>query len=327
MPVSDDRFVVRDFTPTYLTSGRREELPDRVKQALASLRECRACPRDCRVDRLADQTKICHTGRYARVSSAFAHHGEEACLRGTAGSGTIFFARCNLRCIFCQNWDISQTDSSRACRPDEIAALMLDLQRRGCHNINFVTPEHVVPQVIEALAVAIEAGLRIPIVYNTSGYDSLESLRQLDGLVDIYMPDFKLFSPAACGRYLGAGDYGDRAREAIAEMHRQVGDLCLTPDGIACRGLLVRHLVMPGLLDESERIFDFLASHVSHDTFVNIMAQYRPAYRVGARGSEENGGKLRYSEINRRPTVQEISDAYALARRVGLWRFDRQPSN
>jgi len=324
MPAAKDRFVLRDFEPAYLSPGRREELPDRLQRAVASLRECRVCPRDCRVDRLADQTGVCHTGRCARVNSAFAHHGEEACLRGTAGSGTIFFARCNLRCVFCQNWDISQTDAGRECRPEEIAEILLDLQRQGCHNINFVTPEHVVPQVIEALAIAIGVSLRIPIVYNTSGYDSLESLRQLDGLVDIYMPDFKLFSPGPCGEYLGASDYGDRARGVIAEMHRQVGDLCFTPDGIACRGLLIRHLVMPGLLDESERIFDFLAHQVSRDMFVNIMAQYRPAYRVGAR-RHDGGGNRRYAEINRRPSEEEIIQAYAAARRVGLWRFDKQP--
>ena len=325
MPAAQDRFVIRDFEPAYLAPGRREELPERLQRAVASLRECRVCPRDCGVDRLADQTKVCHTGRYARVSSAFAHHGEEACLRGTAGSGTIFFARCNLRCVFCQNWDISQTDTGRECRPEEIAAFMLDLQRQGCHNINVVTPEHVVPQVIEALAIAIGVSLRIPIVYNTGAYDSLESLRQLDGLVDIYMPDFKLFSPAACGRYLGAKDYGQCAREAIAEMHRHVGDLCFTPDGIACRGLLIRHLVMPGLLNESEKIFDFLASQLSRDTFVNIMAQYRPAYRVGARGGDDSGGKRRYGDINRRPSEEEITRTYAAARRAGLWRFDKQP--
>jgi len=199
MPAAEDRFVIRDFAPVYLASGRRETLPDHLERVTDSLRECRVCPRDCRVDRLADQTGFCQTGRFVRVSSAFAHHGEEACLRGHAGSGTIFFARCNLRCVFCQNWDISQADSGQLCRPKEIARLMLDLQRQGCHNINFVTPEHVVPEVIEAIVLAIEAGLRIPIVYNTSGYDSLESLRELDGLVEIYMPDFKLFSPEPCG--------------------------------------------------------------------------------------------------------------------------------
>ncbi len=319
MPRAPEKFTIEHFEPAYLAPGRREELPDRVRAALESLQPCRVCPRRCNVDRLAGETKVCHTGRYAMVSSASPHFGEEDCLRGHAGSGTIFFARCNLRCVFCQNADISQADSGRECTPQETAEIMLALQGRGCHNINFVTPEHVVPQVIEAIAIAIEGGLNVPIAYNTSAYDSLESLRQLDGLVDIYMPDFKLFSPEACGRYLGAKDYARCAREAISEMYRQVGDLHLTPDGIACRGLLVRHLVMPGLLDESAEIFRWLAGDVSKDTFVNVMAQYRPAHRVG---EAMPGGKLRYEEINRPPTRRELARAWELAREAGLWRFD-----
>ena len=314
-----ESFVVDHFEPVYLAHGRREGLTARARAAVESLRQCRVCPRECNVDRLADETKVCHTGRHARVSSAFAHHGEESCLRGSRGSGTIFFARCNLGCVFCQNWDISQRDAGRECSSEEIAQFMLALQDQRCHNINFVTPEHVVPQVIEAIAIAVDAGLRLPIVYNTSAYDSLESLRQLDGLVDIYMPDFKLFSQEACTRYLGAKDYGRCAREAISEMHRQVGDLHFTPDGVACRGLLVRHLVMPGLLDESADIFRWLAGEVSKDTFVNVMAQYRPASRVG---ETMPGGEVRYEEINRPLGPQELDRAYKLAQEAGLWRFD-----
>ena len=319
MPQAHENFIVEHFEPAYLSPERRKQLPDRVRAAIESLEQCRVCPRACNVDRLADETKFCHTGRYARVSSAFAHHGEEDCLRGSRGSGTVFFARCNLRCVFCQNWDISQTDAGRECTPEQIAEIMLDLQSRGCHNINFVTPEHVVPQVVEAIAIAVETGLNVPIVYNSGAYDSLDSLGQLDGLIDIYMPDFKLFSPKACARYLGAKDYGQCARSAIAEMHRQVGDLHFAPDGIACRGLLVRHLVMPGLLSESADIFRWLAEHVSTDTFVNVMAQYRPAHRVG---EATPGGKPRYDEINRPLTRRELNQAYDLARNAGLWRFD-----
>lgn len=312
MPADEGRFRVAGFVPAYLRPGRAEELRARAAAAVAGLRECRTCPRACGADRLADRAGTCEVGRWARVSSAFPHFGEEACLRGTGGSGTIFFGGCNLRCVFCQNADISQAPLGRACSPERIAQLMLALQAEGCHNINLVTPAHVVPQVLEALAEAVPRGLRLPVVYNTSAYDAVETLRLLDGLVDIYMPDFKLWSEAACGRYLTAADYGARARAAIAEMHRQVGPLRFTPDGVACRGVLVRHLVMPGLLDESAAIFRWLAA-LSPDTYVNIMGQYRPAHRVGG---------ARFAEIDRRPTGAELREAQHLARAAGLWRFD-----
>ncbi|HPM24478.1 MAG TPA: radical SAM protein [Phycisphaerae bacterium] len=295
-------------------------LRERAVAAVAGLAACTACPRHCGVDRTAGELGICQVGRHARVSSAFAHFGEEGCLRGTRGSGTIFFSGCNLRCVFCQNADISQTLDGQVCGPDAIADMMLALQDAGCHNINFVTPEHVVPQVLEALADAVGLGLHIPIVYNTSAYDALESLQMLDGLVDIYMPDFKLWSDDAGERYLHARDYAARARCAIAEMHRQVGPLRLTRDGVACRGVLVRHLVMPGLLAESAAIFRWLADEVSPDTYVNIMAQYRPANLVGRR--ESDGTDVRFAEVNRRVTAQEMTGAYRLARAAGLWRFD-----
>ena len=319
MPPTHGRFVVDYFEPAYRASGIKNVLPDRARAALESLRSCRACPRHCNVNRLAGEMGLCHTGRYARVSSAFPHHGEEDCLRGHAGSGTIFFARCNLGCVFCQNSDISHRDAGRECTPDQIAELMLALQFHGCHNVNLVTPTHVVPQILEAIALAVEAGLHLPIVYNTGAYDSLESLRQLDSLVDVYMPDFKFFSEEPGARYLNAADYGQRARDAIAEMHRQVGNLHVTPDGIACRGLLVRHLVMPGLLDETADIFHWLAEHISKDTFVNVMAQYRPANRVGQPLPD---GGVRYEEINRPLTRYEFARALDLARQAGLWRFD-----
>lgn len=319
MTASHKDFVVETFRPAYLEPKVKAGLPTRVDIARKSLEECRVCPRRCNVDRLRGETKVCHTGRHARVISAFPHHGEEDCLRGTAGSGTIFFARCNLRCVFCQNADISQTDAGRECTPSQIAELMLGLQARGCHNINFVTPEHVVPQVIEAIVEAVDAGLHLPIVYNTSAYDSLESLQQLEGLIDIYMPDFKLFSTEACSRYLGAKDYGEAARAAIREMHRQVGDLHVTADGIACRGLLVRHLVMPGLADESEHVLRWLAEEISTDTFVNIMAQYRPSFLVGEPDADD---ATRFPEIDRPLTRAELDHAFEVARTAGLWRFD-----
>jgi putative pyruvate formate lyase activating enzyme len=318
-PAVDPRFVIEPFEPAYL-SLEKQELERRVEAARRELEDCCACPRNCHVNRMAGETKVCNTGRHAWVSSAFAHFGEEDCLRGWRGSGTIFFSFCNLRCVFCQNWDISQQGSGRECTADEIAQLMLELQRAGCHNINFVTPEHVAPQVIEATVAAIAGGLRIPIVYNTSAYDALGSLELLDGLVDIYMPDFKLWSQESAKRLLKANDYPQRARAAILEMHRQVGALRFGPDAVARRGVLIRHLVMPDKLDESAAIFGWLAQEVSRDTFVNVMAQYRPAYQVGQPGSDGFG---KYPEIDRRPERRELEEAYKTARAAGLWRFDR----
>ena len=320
-----DKFVIRSPSPAYLDPTVQQTLADRVTAALDELANCSACPRNCQVNRLADETGVCDTGRYPRISSASPHFGEEDCLRGRRGSGTIFFSRCNLQCVFCQNWDISQRPSGQQLDADRLAAVMLDLQEQGCHNINLVTPEHVVPQCVEGLALAIERGLRLPVVYNTSGYDALSSLKLMDGLVDIYMPDFKYWSPQTAKRLSKAEDYPERAREAIREMHRQVGDLCFTPDGVACRGLLVRHLVMPGLLEETRQIFRWFANEISRDTFVNIMAQYRPAYKVGSvPNTGPQAGTIRYEEINRRLTEEELQAAYDAAEQAGLWRFDER---
>ena len=321
MSTSPDEFVLHDFEPAYLRTWRSGELTDKVEQALRELNECRACPRNCGVNRMENRTAACHTGRHAIVSSAFPHFGEEDCLRGWKGSGTIFFAMCNLRCAFCQNWDISQRKTGRELDANAIADLMLALQARGCHNINFVTPEHVAPEIVEAIAGAVPRGLRIPIVYNTSAYDSLASLRLMDGLVDIYMPDFKFWSPAVSLRLALAKDYAERAREAIAEMHRQVGPLRFGPDGLARRGVLIRHLVMPGQTEEARAIFDWIASALSRDTYVNIMSQYRPEHHVGQIGRD---GKPKFPEIDRRPLRFEIDAAFAAAREAGLWRFDER---
>jgi putative pyruvate formate lyase activating enzyme len=316
----DPAFVLEPFEPAYLRLSA-EEIARRVEAGLRELEDCCACPRNCHVNRMAGETKICHTGRHARVASAFPHFGEEDCLRGWAGSGTIFFSLCNLRCVFCQNWDISQRSVGDAMPAERIADLMLDLQRRGCHNINFVTPEHVVPQVLEAIAAAIPRGLRLPIVYNTSGYDSVESLRLLDGIVDIYMPDFKFWRRETAKRLAKAPDYPPCARAAILEMHRQVGPLKFGPDGLARRGVLVRHLVMPGQEEEAAAIFRWLAEEVSPDTFVNIMGQYRPEYEVGGIARD---GSPKYAEINRRPGREELPCATRAAREAGLWRFDER---
>ena len=320
-PAPDRRFVLEAFEPVYLETWRRGELSGKVEAGLAELACCQACPRNCRIDRLADQRRVCHTGRHAIVSSAFPHFGEEDCLRGWKGSGTIFFGMCNLRCVFCQNWDISQRVRGRELPAEAIAELALELQARGCHNLNFVTPEHVAPQVAEALALAVPRGLRVPIVYNTSAFDALSSLRLMDGLVDIYMPDFKFWHRETARRLCKAKSYPEVARAAIREMHRQVGDLRLGPDGLARRGLLVRHLVMPGQSDEAAAILRWLAEEISPDTYVNIMGQYRPEYEVG---SIARDGSRRYAEIDRRPTRRELDDAYAAARAAGLWRFDER---
>jgi putative pyruvate formate lyase activating enzyme len=317
----DCRFVIEPFEPAYLELHRAGVIAARVAAGLRELEDCCACPRNCHVNRLANEARVCRTGRYARVSSAFPHLGEEDCLRGWNGSGTIFFRFCNLRCVFCQNWDISQQAAGDETTAAQIARLMLALQARGCHNVNFVTPEHVVPQMLEAIAEAIPQGLHLPIVYNTSAYDALESLKLLDGIVDIYMPDFKFWQRESAKRLVKAKDYPERAREAIAEMHRQVGPLKISPDGLARRGVLIRHLVMPGQLDESAAIFRWLADEVSPDTYVNIMGQYRPEHEVGQLAAD---GSRKYAEINRRPTRDELTEAYQLAREAGLWRFDER---
>lgn len=315
----DPNFLVKEFEPAYLRFYRQGELDNRVDAALKELEDCCACPRNCRVNRLENRARICHTGRYAIVSSAFPHFGEEDCLRGWRGSGTIFFSFCNLRCVFCQNWDISQQRAGHECTAEEIADLMLALQARGCHNVNFVTPEHVAPQVIEAIAAAIPRGLRVPIVYNTSAYDAQSSLKLLEGLIDIYMPDFKVWHRESARRLLKAKDYPERARKAILEMHRQVGPLRFGPDGLARRGVLIRHLVMPGQEDEAQAIFEWLARNVSPDTYVNIMGQYQPQYQVGLTDTDS-----KYTDINRKPYLQEVKAAYTAARNAGLWRFDQR---
>lgn len=305
----------RTFEPAYLSLHRSGELRNRAEAAVALLADCRACPRDCGVDRLAGKTAVCKTGRYALVSSYFPHFGEEDCLRGWNGSGTIFFSMCNLRCVFCQNYDISQIKSGVEITPNQLAQIMLKLQDMGCHNINFVTPEHVVPQVLEAIPIAVEGGLRLPLVYNTSAYDSLESLRLLDGIVDIYMPDFKIWDERLSLRYLKAKDYPEAARKALKEMHRQVGVLKMDENGLAKRGVLVRHLVMPNDVAGTRSIMRYLAEELSPDTFVNMMDQYHPANKVNSN---------KYEEINRRITSGEKKEAFQVAMDAGLWRFDRR---
>lgn len=283
-------------------------------QALYSLMEkCRLCPRRCEVNRLKGQRGVCRTGKLPEVASYGPHFGEEEPLVGRGGSGTVFFAHCNLRCVFCQNYDISQLGRGVETDVDGLVEIMLELEERGCHNINFVTPSHVAAHVADAVMRARHRGLGVPVVYNTSAYDSVETLRLLEGLIDIYMPDFKYWKPETALRYSVAPDYPDVARRAVKEMHRQVGDLVLDSSGVAKRGLLVRHLVMPGLVEETKQILKFLREEISENTYVNIMAQYRPLYRA-----------VNYREIARMITAGEYREAVEFARKIGLRRLDRE---
>jgi putative pyruvate formate lyase activating enzyme len=315
------RFVLsrKNFVPAYVRAFENGVLQQRSEEALESLRACKVCPRNCEIDRFNNKIGVCKSGRLARVASGFPHFGEEDCLRGWNGSGTIFFGWCNLRCVFCQNFEASQFGEGAEVTATELARIMLDLQRIGCHNINFVTPEHVVPQILEALVIAVERGLRLPLVYNTSAYDSLESIHWMDGIVDIYMPDFKLWDTEHCRKYLVASNYAEAARKAVAAMHAQVGELRVDENGLALRGVLVRHLVMPGLLDDTREIMRWITENMSRDTYVNVMDQYYPAHKAET--------EPRFAEINRGITGDEFCGALELARAAGLWRFDTRWRN
>jgi putative pyruvate formate lyase activating enzyme len=299
------------FMPAYrrLDPGA---LRNRAAQAVEMLRHCRACPRHCGVDRLENETGFCGVGRHARVACAFPHFGEEDVLRGTRGSGTLFLSGCNLHCVFCQNCDISQRITGPPYPAEMLAELMIEVQSAGSHNINFVSPSHVLPQVLEALVIAVDRGLRLPIIYNSGGYDSLETLALIDGIVDIYMPDFKFWRPETARRLGQAEDYPERTREALREMHRQTGPLSFGSDGLARRGVLLRHLVLPDLIEESAALFQWIADNLSPATYINIMDQYRPENEVGPD---------RFPEINRRVSPDEMTETYAAARAAGLHRF------
>jgi putative pyruvate formate lyase activating enzyme len=298
------------FEPAYLRLAQADLLHERVREARAHLEDCDLCARYCHVNRLQTIAgAVCRTGERAVVHSAGPHHGEEDCLRGRQGSGTIFFSWCNLRCVFCQNWDISWKGQGEEMSAVALAEMMLELQEQGCHNINFVSPSHVVAQILEAVAIAAEQGLRLPLVYNTGGYDSAEALALLDGVIDIYMPDMKYGDSTLARKYSRIRNYVAVNRAAVREMHRQVGDLVIDEDGLARRGLLVRHLVLPNGIAGTERVLKFLSEEVSRDTYLNLMDQYRPCYRAGD-----------YPELDRPITAPEFSEAMASARRYGLHR-------
>jgi len=295
----------------YLALHERGELAARAARARERLSPCRVCPRSCGADRAGGELGDCRVGARARVASHGPHHGEEPPLSGWRGSGTIFLSGCNLRCVFCQNHDISQRRDGRETSAPELAAMMLELEAAGCHNLNWVTPSHVVPQLLEALVLAAAHGLRLPIVYNTGSYDDLETLRLLDGVVDVYLPDLKYADGEAAERYSAAPDYPAVARAALREMHRQVGDLELDASGLAVRGVLVRHLVLPNGLAGTLSSMRFLAAELSPDTYVNVMDQYRPCFRAHE-----------HPELARRATAAELEHATQAARRAGLRRVE-----
>jgi len=297
------------FIPSYINLYEKGELDQRIRLLKELLLECRLCPRQCGVNRLNGEVGYCRAGSGLMISSAFPHFGEERPLVGYHGSGTIFLTHCNLRCVFCQNYDISHLGRGEPITSSEMARAMLRLQEMGCHNINFVTPTHYAPQIVESLLEAIRMGLQLPIVYNCSGYESIEVIQLLEGVIDIYMPDAKYMDEGYSKQFSNAQDYPEVLRKVLKEMHRQVGDLTINSRGIAERGLLIRHLVMPRDVSSSEAILKFIAEEISVHSYVNIMDQYRPEYRSND-----------YPEISRRITHKEYVEAVQLAKRFHLYR-------
>ncbi len=305
--------ATKEFEAAYLKTHRQGLFRERIERSLALLESCTLCPRLCQVNRLEGEKGTCRAGWLPEVSSHSPHFGEERPLVGLHGSGTIFLTHCSLCCQFCQNYSISHLGEGRGVTSERLARMMLELQNMSCHNINFVTPTHYVPQILEALPAAIEEGLRVPLVYNSSGYDSVSTLKILDGIFDIYMPDFKFARPGPAEKYCQAADYPEVARGAIREMHRQVGDLVLDELGIARRGLLVRHLVLPERLAGTAEVVRFLADEISRETYLNIMDQYYPCGDIPLR-----------SPLGRRITSDEYEETLQMASQAGLTRLDKR---
>ncbi len=298
--------------PVYIETCKSGLLQEITGKAYNILKSCNLCPRNCEIDRYSKERGICKTGIYAQISSYQPHFGEEDVLVGSGGSGTIFFTNCNLLCNFCQNYDISHLGYGEEMTDEQLSNLMLYLQNKGCHNINFVTPSHVVPQILSALKLAIEKGLNIPLVYNTSSYDKVSTLKLLDGVIDIYMPDFKFIDKAKTELTMNAPDYPVVAKSAIKEMFMQVGDLVINESGIAIRGLLIRHLVMPGDLDGTRQIMKFIANEISLNSYVNVMPQYRPA-----------GQARRMKQFSYPLSNVEYENALEIAWEEGIIRLDK----
>jgi putative pyruvate formate lyase activating enzyme len=301
-----------DNAPSYLTLLQNNQLSQRVEKAFAKLKQCNVCAWGCQANRLEGKLGICQTGELARVSSYGAHRGEENPISGWRGSGTIFFSRCNMRCQYCQNAEISQTNAGTLMTPDEIAAIMLELQAYGCHNINLVSPSHVAPQILAAVYLAAQQGLRLPLVYNSGGYDSVEMLQLLDGVMDIYMPDMKYGSSQIARHYSKVRNYTQINQAAVKEMHHQVGDLQISEQGLATRGLLIRHLVLPYDLARTEEVVRFIVQEISINTYINIMGQYHPAFNAA-----------QHPKLKRAVTHEEVQSALQLATQAGLSRFSK----
>ncbi len=297
------------FTPAYKLLSQ-DVLIEKIREAEEFLKECTLCPRECRIDRTSDERGFCRTGDKPFVSSWSPHFGEERPLVGRFGSGTIFFGNCNLGCLFCQNYSISHLGEGVEISFEKLADIMLTLQKGGCHNINFVTPTHQMPMILRSIYIAIQKGLTVPVVYNCGGYESLHAIRLLKGVVDIYMPDFKYIDPEMAKKYSYAEDYPEAAKTAVKEMYRQVGDLIID-NGIARRGLLVRHLVLPDGIAGTADVVKFIAEEISKDTYINIMDQYHPCYKA-----------FDNPPLDRRITNKEYKDALRIALEAGLKRID-----
>ena len=291
---------------SYLKLGA-DEITKRVTQAKQILKQCVLCPRQCHVNRSTDELSFCESGSEVIISSAGPHQGEEPPISGSKGSGTIFFTNCNLKCVFCQNYQISQQGQGHPITTGELANTMLSLQQQGCHNINLVSPTHFVPQILETLALAIPKGLNLPIVYNTNGYDSLETLKLLDGIVDIYLPDIKYADDQYANEYSGAGNYVKHNRLALKEMYRQIGNLAINNSGIAQKGLLIRHLILPNRLAGTFDCLDFIAKEISKDAFISLMSQYHPSHKAH-----------QHPLINRHLTPAEYKEVVEYAEKLGL---------
>jgi len=308
---SEEKEKKRIFEPAYLKLRTQGELEKRIDKLFRKLENCDLCPRKCGVNRLRDEKGVCKTGKKAVVSSFGLHFGEESPLVGNSGSGTIFFTHCNLGCIFCQNYDISHQGYGNPVDEEYLVKVMLRLQSMGCHNINFVTPTHVIPQIVKAVSLAAEDGLNLPLVYNSGGYDSAETLKILDGIFDIYMPDFKYSKPDVAKRYSNAPDYPEVVKSALKEMYRQVGDLVMDSRGIAQRGLLIRHLVLPDDQAGTSEAMRFISEELSVNSYVNVMEQYRPEYKA-----------CEYPPLDRRITKDEFLKAVKVAKDNGIKRLD-----
>jgi len=299
--------------PVYKELLHKKKFQEKIEKAYKILESCILCPRNCKVNRLKEEKGFCGADEKLLVSSYGPHYGEESPLVGRGGSGTIFLTNCNLKCIFCQNYDISHQAGGIAKSPEQLADIMTGLEEGGCHNINFVTPTHYMPQIIKGIKIAAERGMKVPIVWNCGGYENPDMIKLLEGIVDIYMPDFKFWEEEVSEKLVGAKDYREMACQSLKEMHRQVGDLIIDERGLAKRGILLRHLVMPENMAGTEKVMKFIAEEISTDTYVNIMNQYRPCFRAHE-----------VEKIDRRPTAKEFKEAVEIAKKQGITRLDRR---